>query len=601
MKAGLLAALAVALLAPQDARKLWERAVDKQAAGDHQGALEDVNQALQLDPDHFSALLTRSMVKISLEDYEGAYADASRAAELGPRSVHARAGAGSAAFLLEKFPEAVDWYTQALQIDPDRANLYLFRGRARYGLGDYDGCLADCARVDSRRPGDPQALFLRASALMATGRWTAARDHFLKYLQDSDTDWREVAEVLVGVLPDFPKEASPLSPASRLFAKAKSSFDEGNLQRASILAEEVLRMEHANLDAHGLLARIWFQTSRRRAMTHLSRWVDSGQELPPDLKRLMKKGASAVLVALIWLNEHQSSDGRWSSTAFADSCPQRGTPEACTGTGSVSDLRATSFAVLAFLGAGYSPLSRENYSAKPFPATVKDAAAWLIVQPDSDDITDHALKTLALSEIAGMTAIAEYQRPAQRAVDRLIALQLAGSGWPASSGSREPDSRATGWALVALKSAKLSEFKLPDNAALEGVDWLIQSKAEAPVAATGALFHKRKEYRDPAKAAGREEATRPLEEALEKQDAVLAFFRTQTVAWGAYESWKEWSTSSRIALLKRQAVSSEGCRSGSWSPRSDADRLLGPVALTALHAVTLEVHYRYANNIGGVR
>jgi tetratricopeptide (TPR) repeat protein len=601
MKASLLAVLAIALLAPQDARKLWERALDQEAAGDHQGALEDLNKALELDPDHFRVLLTRSMVKESLEDYEGAYADATRAAGLGPRSAEARAVAGSAAFLLEKFAEANDWYTQALQFDPDRAPLYLFRARARYGLGDYDGCFADCARVDSRRPGDPQALFQRASGLMATGRWTAAIEHFLEYLKSSDTAWRNEAEVLIGVLPDFPNDGSPLSPASRLFAKAKAAFGEGNVQRASVLAEEVLRMDHANLDAHGLLAQIWFRTSRNRAMLHLYRWTDRGQEMPPDLRELMKKGASSVLAGLIWLNEHQSPDGRWSSTTFGDSCPQRGTPEACSGSGSVSDLRATSYAVLAFLGAGYSPLSRENYSIKPFPATVKDAVAWLMMQPDAGDVTDHAIMTLALSEIAGMTAILEYQAPAQRAVDQLISLRLAGSGWPATVAAREPDERATGWALVALKSAKLSEFKFPEDAVLSGVDWLMQSKATVPIAATGALFHKRKDYRDAALAAGRDEATRPLEEAVDKQDAVMAFFRTQTVAWGAKEAWKAWTIPSRAALLKRQGMPSDRCRSGSWFPQSKTDLALGPVALTALHAMTLEVHYGYANNIGGVR
>src|SRR6188472_2661949 len=95
MKAGLLAVLAVALLAPQDARKLWERALEKHSAGDPQGALEDLDKALELDPDHFNALLTRSLVKMSLEDHKGAYADATRASVLGPRSFRARSLAGS--------------------------------------------------------------------------------------------------------------------------------------------------------------------------------------------------------------------------------------------------------------------------------------------------------------------------------------------------------------------------------------------------------------------------------------------------------------------------------------------------------------------------
>jgi len=71
-----------------------------------------------------------------------------------------------------------------------------------------------------------------------------------------------------------------------------------------------------------------------------------------------------VLEALKWLARHQSPDGSWKAEAFHAQCAGGGK---CSGTGmSDYDTGVTGLSLLAFLGAGYSHLSRDEF---PDPVT----------------------------------------------------------------------------------------------------------------------------------------------------------------------------------------------------------------------------------------
>src|SRR5258706_2165791 len=72
---------------------------------------------------------------------------------------------------------------------------------------------------------------------------------------------------------------------------------------------------------------------------------------------------SAVLAALKWLARHQSPDGSWKGEGFCNQC----SGGKCSGVGMADyDTGPTGLSLLAFLGAGHSPLSRDGF---PAPAT----------------------------------------------------------------------------------------------------------------------------------------------------------------------------------------------------------------------------------------
>src|SRR5262245_29704430 len=98
--------------------------------------------------------------------------------------------------------------------------------------------------------------------------------------------------------------------------------------------------------------------------------------------RLAKGGGGkdtddAVLAALRWLARHQSDDGSWRTRTYNARC----TKEQPCGAGSAveaHDVGATGLALLAFLGAGHSRLSKEPFGDSTFGDVVRKGIAWLL-------------------------------------------------------------------------------------------------------------------------------------------------------------------------------------------------------------------------------
>ena len=86
----------------------------------------------------------------------------------------------------------------------------------------------------------------------------------------------------------------------------------------------------------------------------------------------------AVTAALVWLANHQMSDGSWSLQHFQHSC----TDKTCTGAGDVSaDAGATAMGLLPFLAAGQTHKSKGPYKEQFYKGI-----DWLIrhQQPDGN-------------------------------------------------------------------------------------------------------------------------------------------------------------------------------------------------------------------------
>src|SRR6185436_7720800 len=193
---------------------------------------------------------------------------------------------------------------------------------------------------------------------------------------------------------------------------------------------------------------------------------------------------SAVLAALKWLARHQGPDGGWGAESFKNQC----VGGACGGPGERDyDTGVTATSLLAFLGAGYSQLSKDEYPdpANPgrvlkFGEVVKKGLQWLLSHQDPEGcigergqkyIYNHTVAALALSEAYGMTTSQPLKEPAQKAIDFVVAAQNPGKGWRYSPKSGDSDTSVTGWAVMALKSAELSELSFPKSAYEGALNW----------------------------------------------------------------------------------------------------------------------------------
>jgi len=350
---------------------------------------------------------------------------------------------------------------------------------------------------------------------------------------------------------------------------------------------------------------------------------------------------SAVLAALKWLARHQNPDGSWGAADFTNQC----VGGKCKGAGDPDyDTGVTGLALLAFLGAGYSHLSKDEY---PDPVTpgrilkfgdvVKNGLKWLLSKQDAEGCVggrgtkymyNHAIATFALSEAYGMSATALFKGPAQQAADFIIAAQNPDRAWRYTKQSGDNDSSVTGWAVMALVSAELSELKVPVPKAYENAAKWFDSVTEPATShrvgyngkASGKVFvpgknenfvhhetmtaisvlcrmYMKKDKADPA-IAGVELLVKDLPEW--KADAIdFYYWYHASFALFHYDGpdgplWKKWNEPLKNALVPNQKTAVDGCAGGSWA--SEEDRWAfegGRVYAVALNALTLETYYRF--------
>ena len=362
----------------------------------------------------------------------------------------------------------------------------------------------------------------------------------------------------------------------------------------------------------------------------------------------------AVLAALKWLSRHQNSDGSWGVQAYIRECnkPLR-LPSGRTksfGGGSCSpnpghddfDGGVTGLSLLAFLGAGYSHLSKDTYDGICFGDVVRKAVQWCMQNQDAegcigsrDDekyMYNHTVCALALSEAYGLTGSNLFKDAAQRGVDFTIGAQNPGKGWRYSYKCGDNDSSVSGWAVMVLKSAEISRLEFPSSGYLGARAWF-DEVTEASYYRVG-YTHKdtgkvyvpgMNEHFNHQEALTAIAVMSRIFMDKNKGDSRLAggcrllvknppnwggadidfyYWYYASLALFQYDGpsgsfWKKWNQPMKEALVKNQNKKASGCKYGSWEPIARWCGEGGRVYGTAINALTLEVYYRYANVFGG--
>jgi len=102
-----------------EAEALFQRAMVKVRAGDFEGALADLNRAIELDPQDEMLYSNRGAARAQLGQYEEAMADFNRALELYPRNVRVYCNIATLKMMLGDYQEALRNVERALEIDPE--------------------------------------------------------------------------------------------------------------------------------------------------------------------------------------------------------------------------------------------------------------------------------------------------------------------------------------------------------------------------------------------------------------------------------------------------------------------------------------------------
>lgn len=311
-----------------------------------------------------------------------------------------------------------------------------------------------------------------------------------------------------------------------------------------------------------------------------------------------KESEVAVAKGLNWLIRVQSRDGAWRIDGpFPDK-------------GNANDTAGTAFGLLPFLGAGKThKASKEN----PFDKPIERALAFLLRQQDAKTgnlgggMYAHALAAIALSEAYGLTQDPALRRPAQMALNYLVAAQHAEGGWRYSPG-QAGDTSVTGWCVMALKSGKMGGLDVPEITFRKAVRYLdscrnpqnegygyVGTGATPTMSAVGLLCRQYLQSWGPQTL----KMIKGIEAHVKKlppgrtQNMYYYYYATQVMHHYGGDDWKTWNTAMRDTLVKHQQKSNNPYIDGSWAPAGGHAAAGGRLMETSLSLLTLEVYYRY--------
>ena len=200
-----------------------------------------------------------------------------------------------------------------------------------------------------------------------------------------------------------------------------------------------------------------------------------------------KESEAAVALGLEWLALHQSSNGSWSLDQFPKHAHEKAVPGEketicdCAGQGQHNAIAGTAFGLLPFFGAGYT--HQVGKDKVDYSKTVKAAIDFLASKQKVDGdfgggMYAQGLAGIAVCEAYGMTADPKLKGPAQKAIDFIVNAQdKTGGGWrykPKEAG----DTTVTGWQIMALKSARAAELKVPEEVIQKAMKFLDSAQVE---------------------------------------------------------------------------------------------------------------------------
>ncbi len=347
-------------------------------------------------------------------------------------------------------------------------------------------------------------------------------------------------------------------------------------------------------------------------------------------------GDRAVNAALDWLRRHQNPDGSWSAAGYTARCESKlGAP--CNGRGSaVFDVGVSGLALLAFLGAGFTPNARSEYSdvvrnGLKFLKSVQDEQGAFGSRGDSRFTYSHACATIAMCEAAGLTRQHSWKKSAEQAMGFVSQAQNPYQAWRYGVRPGDNDSSVTGWMLMAYHSAREANIPVNERSMKDGLAFIdsitdedsgrtgYTKKGELPVRPEN-LLHKFPatesealtavamcarifcdDTANPLMAKGADLLGKRLptwDAAAGKIDMYYWYYGTLAMYQLGGSSWDAWNKAMKVAVIDSQRGPSEGCNHGSWDPIDAWGDEGGRVYSTAIMALCLEVYYRFPRVFG---
>lgn len=110
-------------------------------------------------------------------------------AEANPRDPRAAAELANFLYDIQRWDDAIGWYTRTLELEPKNTDVRTDLGTCYYNLGRFDEAIAEFDRVLELEPNKPQALFNLAMARLRGKQDTAGARRVYEQLRRSHPDF----------------------------------------------------------------------------------------------------------------------------------------------------------------------------------------------------------------------------------------------------------------------------------------------------------------------------------------------------------------------------------------------------------------------------
>jgi len=306
---------------------------------------------------------------------------------------------------------------------------------------------------------------------------------------------------------------------------------------------------------------------------------------------------AAVDLGLEWLASVQEQDGSWT---YWTRPAERGRGSR----GSSYSVGITGLATLAFLGAGHTHEGKSRYATN-----VRKALEWMVARQDAVGkfkqgvFYEQGIATIAICEAYGMTRDADLKRPAQKALDCVVANMGPNGGY----GYRGPgdDVHVTSFQVMAIKSGILAKLEIDKKQSVFGTLRAYYDRGLGPDGTTGYTSSSGRGSRTSARTALglfcrifldvdlKDAKVLRVAEVLhgvgpQLRDVYQTYYGTYGMFQMRGEYWTAWNKRFRDPTIALQ-IKDEGPLRGSWKLVSSGGR----VCTTALYIMSLEVYYRY--------
>ena len=169
---------------PEKAREELKRAREASVKGRIAEAQEHVARALEIHPDYADALTLRAILKLSARDTEGAVVDLEKAIQCDSAYAMAYMVLGSAYNIESRFDEAIRVLEHGERLAPDAWQAYFELGKAYAGKNEYEAAVRQLDRAQTMAPPDYFLIHLvRAHVLMQLSRFNDAVIDLQMYLE----------------------------------------------------------------------------------------------------------------------------------------------------------------------------------------------------------------------------------------------------------------------------------------------------------------------------------------------------------------------------------------------------------------------------------